>query len=243
VPATEPLAASVRALVFDVFGTVVDWRRSVIEAGEELSRQTGLAVDWAAFADDWRRLGYLRQIARIGRGEAPYESTDAFMLRSLRELLPAHGAGGLSEEQVAWLHLVWHRLEAWPDSVEGLTRLKQRFVVATLSNGNMAQLTDMAKHAGLPWDAVLSAELVERFKPDPAVYRSAGRFLGVPLDRVVMVAAHLDDLDAARAEGMLAAFVPRPLEWGPDGWQEGDPAGRADLVADDLVDLARQLGA
>jgi 2-haloacid dehalogenase len=237
------IGEEVRAAVFDVFGTVVDWRTSVIAAGEELGREVGATVDWAAFADEWRRVGYLRQIARIRRGEAPYETTDVFMLASLRALLPTYGIAGASDGQVDRLHTVWHRLAPWPDSVEGLTRLRRRYRIATLSNGNVELLTDMAAHAGLPWDAVLSAELVGRFKPDPLVYRSAGASLGLPLEQVVMVAAHLEDLYAAKAEGLRTAFVPRPQEWGPDGWREGEPDGRVDIVACDLVDLAAQLGA
>jgi 2-haloacid dehalogenase len=234
----------VGALVFDVFGTVVDWRSSVIKAGEKLGRELGLSVDWPSFAEEWRRVGYHQQIAKIRSGEAPYETTDVFMRRKLEELIPKYGITGLSEAQVDWLHKVWHRLDPWPDSVEGLTRLKKKFVIGTLSNGNVALLTNMAKYGGLPWDAIFSAELVERFKPDPAMYQSSARFTGLPIGQVVMGAAHLNDLYAAKAQGMKTAFVRRPNEWGPNGQQEGEPdRERIDVVATDFVDLARQLGA
>jgi 2-haloacid dehalogenase len=234
----------VRALVFDVFGTVVDWRSSVIRAGEKLSRETGQTVDWTSFAEEWRRVGYHEQIAKIRSGQAPYETTDVFMRRKLEELIPKYGIRGLSETQVDWLHKVWHRLDPWPDSVEGLTRLKKKFLIATLSNGNVALLTNMAKHGGLPWDAILSAELVEKFKPEPEMYLSSGRFLGLPMNQVMMSAAHLRDLYSSREHGMRTAFIRRPLEWGPDGQQEGEPdREKIDVVASDFVDLARQLGA
>jgi 2-haloacid dehalogenase len=242
--AVSGLGDQVRALVFDVFGTVVDWRSSVIKAGEKLSRETGQTVDWPSFAEEWRRVGYHQQIAKIRSGQAPYETTDVFMRHKLEELIPKYGITGLSEEQVDWLHKVWHRLDPWPDSVEGLTRLKRKFVIATLSNGNVALLTNMAKHGGLPWDAILSAELVEKFKPEPEMYLSAGRFLGLPMNQVMMSAAHLRDLYSSREHGMRTAFIRRPHEWGPNGQQEGEPdRDKIDIVATDFVDLARQLGA
>jgi 2-haloacid dehalogenase len=240
---TGGIGDQVRALVFDVFGTVVDWRSSVIKAGQQLGRETGQSVNWPSFAEEWRRVGYHEQIAKIRRGEAPYETTDVFMRRKLEELLPKYGVRGLTEQQVDGLHKVWHRLDPWPDAVEGLTRLKRKFVIATLSNGNVALLTNMAKHAGLPWDAILSAELVKKFKSEPEVYLSAGQFLGLPMSQIVMTAAHLHDLYAAREHGMRTAFVRRPDEWGQHGQQEGQPDDCIDLVAADFVDLARQLGA
>lgn len=234
----------VKALVFDVFGTVVDWRSSVIKAGEQISRETGKTVDWPAFAEEWRRVGYHEQIAKIRAGTAPYQTTDAFMLDKLHEMLPKYGLTGLSEQQVGWLHKAWHRLDPWPDSVEGLTRLKKKFIIATLSNGNVALLTDMAKYGGLPWDAILSAELVQKFKPEPEMYQSAGRFLGLPMDQVMMTAAHLRDLYSSRQYGMKTGFVRRDSEWGPNGQREGEPdREKIDVVATSFVDLAEQLGA
>jgi 2-haloacid dehalogenase len=241
---SQGIGSEVRALVFDTFGTVVDWRSSVIKAGQKLSREIGQDIDWAAFAEEWRRVGYHEQIAKIRRGEAPYETTDVFMMHKLEELIPKYGLTALNDQQVEWLHKVWHRLEPWPDAVEGLTRLRKKYVIATLSNGNVALLVNMAKRAGLPWDMILSAELVEKFKPDPAMYLSAGRLLGLPMHQVVMSAAHLRDLYSSREHNMRTAFIRRPLEWGEGGPQEGEPdRERIDIVATDFVDLAKQLGA
>jgi 2-haloacid dehalogenase len=242
--ASSGIGSEVKALVFDTFGTVVDWRGSVIQAGEKLSREIGQDIDWTAFAEEWRRVGYHQQIAKIRAGEAPYETTDVFMMHKLEELIPKYGLKGLSDDQVEWLHKVWHRLDPWPDAVEGLTRLKKKFVIATLSNGNVALLVNMAKHGGLPWDMVLSAELVEKFKPEPEMYLSAGRLLGLPMNQVMMTAAHLRDLYASREHNMRTGFVRRPLEWGKDGPQEGEPdREKIDVVASSFVDLADQLGA
>jgi len=233
----------VKALVFDTFGTVVDWRSSVIKAGEKLTRETGQQVDWPTFAEEWRRKGYHEQIAKIRAGEAPYETTDVFMRHKLEEMVPKYGLK-LTDEQFEWLHKVWHRLDPWPDAVEGLTRLKKKFVIATLSNGNVALLVNMAKRAGLPWDMVLSAELVEKFKPEPEMYLSSGRLLGLPMNQVMMSAAHLRDLYSSRKHNMRTAFIRRPLEWGVDGPQEGEPdREQIDVVATDFIDLANQLGA
>jgi 2-haloacid dehalogenase len=242
--ASSGIGSEVKALVFDTFGTVVDWRGSVIKAGAKLSREIGHDIDWTAFAEEWRRVGYHQQIAKIRAGEAPYETTDVFMMHKLEELIPKYGLKGLSDDQVQWLHKVWHRLDPWPDAVEGLTRLKKKFVIATLSNGNVALLVNMAKHGGLPWDMVLSAELVEKFKPEPEMYLSAGRLLGLPMNQVMMTAAHLRDLYASREHNMRTGFVRRPLEWGKDGPQEGEPdREKIDVVASSFVDLAEQLGA
>ena len=231
----------VKALVFDVFGTVVDWRSSVIRDGEDLSRRRGVQVDWPRFAEQWRREGYHGTIGSIRRGEAPWDTVDVIMRRHLKKLLPAYGVTGLDEDDLDWLTRAWHRLDGWPDSVEGLTRLKRRFVIATLSNGHVALLVNMAKYAGLPWDCILGAELVQKYKPDPATYQSAYRFLGLRPEEVMMTAAHTNDLKAAREQGLRTAFVHRPKEWGPDGPRE-DPDPTFDVIADDLVDLAEKLG-
>jgi 2-haloacid dehalogenase len=233
----------VKALVFDTFGTVVDWRSSVIKAGEKLGEKTGQSVDWPAFAEEWRRKGYHEQIAKIRAGEAPYEVTDVFMRRKLEELVPKYNLK-LTDDQFEWLNAVWHRLDPWPDAVEGLTRLKKKFVIATCSNGSVAQLVNMAKHGGLPWDMILSAQLVEKFKPEPEMYLSSGRLLGLPMHQVMMTAAHLRDLYSSRAHEMRTGFVRRPLEWGEGGPQEGEPdREKIDVVANSFVELAEQLGA
>jgi 2-haloacid dehalogenase len=232
----------VKALVFDVFGTVVNWRGSVIGELEALGREHRVTADWTAFADEWRRDGYVGAIGRIRRGELPWTDVDTLHRRKLDELLPRYGVVGLSEAQVSHLSRVWHRLNPWPDSVEGLTRLKARYVISPLSNGNLGLLTNMAKRARLPWDCILSADLFGAYKPDPATYLGAARLLGIAPGELMMVAAHTGDLQAAASHGLRTAFVARPGEWGPGTPAETPPAG-VDVAATSFVDLASQLGA
>ena len=231
----------VRAMTFDVFGTVVDWRSSIISEMEELARTKGLEGDWAAFADQWRA-GYGPAMARVRGGELPWTKIDDLHRMILDMLVPEFGLQRLSAAELDDLNLVWHRLRPWPDSVDGLTRLKAGYVLATLSNGNVALLVNMAKRAGLPWDAVLSAELAGAYKPDHEVYVKAADLLGLKPEQVMMVAAHRGDLRAAAEVGFRTAFVPRPLEYGPDGDRDVTPDPAYDLVATDFGDLAGQLG-
>jgi 2-haloacid dehalogenase len=243
---STPESGAVRALVFDVFGTVVDWRGSIVREGEALSAATGWAVDWPAFADAWRA-GYQpamrRVMAATAASDAAWLRIDALHREILDTLLPRFGLERLSEAEREHLNRVWHRLDAWPDAVAGLTRLKARFPIATLSNGNVALLVAMARHAGLPWDCVLSAELFRKYKPDPAVYRGAADLLGVAPGELLMVAAHPSDLAAAQAAGLKTAYVDRPLERGAGGPRESTAGQRFDWSAADFVDLAGQLGA
>lgn len=239
------LATDIRALTFDVFGTVVDWRSSIIGEGQALQQRLGHAggapADWPALADAWRA-GYFSTMAQVTRGELAPNTIDGLHRLILDQLLPRFGLGHLPEAEREHLNRAWHRLAPWPDSVAGLTRLRSRYVTATLSNGNVALLVNMAKHAGLPWDCVLSAELIGRFKPDPEVYRTAARWLGFEPGQVMMVAAHPFDLAAAQRAGLRTAYIPRPAERGPGGWME--PVGDTvfDIVAPDLGALATQLG-
>ncbi|MBA2449516.1 MAG: haloacid dehalogenase type II [Chloroflexi bacterium] len=237
------VSGQVEALVFDVFGTVVDWRGSVIQEGEKLGRAVQSEVDWPRFADAWRKEGYVDAIARIRRGEAPWASADELHRRKLDELLERFGIRGLAEDEIDRFNRVWHRLTPWPDALPGLTRLKARFVISPLSNGNFALLTNMAKRAGLPWDCIISAELTRKYKPEREVYLSAPALLGLQPAEVMMVAAHLNDLEGARAAGLGTAFVPRPLEHGPDGPRQAEPGPSIDVVAKDFVELAERLGA
>jgi 2-haloacid dehalogenase len=228
----------IKALVFEVFGTVVDWRGTIIREGRALSPE----VDWPAFADAWRA-GYAPAMDRARRGEIAWTNIDGLHRMILDEIRPRFGLGDLGEAEVQALNRVWHRLDPWPDVLAGLRRLKSRFVIATLSNGNVALLVEMAKHARLPWDCVLSAELFQHYKPDPEVYQGAARLLGVERDALLMVAAHPSDLLAAQRAGLRTAYVPRPLERGAGGAMEPVGAAVFDLVASDFNDLARQLGA
>ena len=232
----------VKALVFDVFGTVVDWRTSISREVGELAERKRLRVDGAKFADAWRA-GYVPAMNRVRTGELPWTRLDDLHRTILDEILDEFGLDGLSEVEKDTLNRAWHRLQPWPDAVSGLTRLKKQFIIAPLSNGNVSLITNMAKHAGLPWDCVLGAELVRHYKPDPEVYRSAAEFLDIRPADVMMVAAHLGDLRAAKAEGLQTAFVVRPDEFGPDGTPDVVADDSVDITARSFDDLAGQLGA
>jgi len=237
---TEFDPGSIRALVFDVFGTVVDWRGTIVREGEALSAAKGLSVDWRGVADAWRQ-GYQPAMARAMREE--WANIDTLHRGILDEIRPRFGLGGLDEREIEHLNRVWHRLAPWPDAIEGLQRLKTRFTISTLSNGNVSLLVDMARHGGLPWDCVLSAELFRAYKPSPAVYRGAADLLGIAAGELLMVAAHPSDLAAAQRAGLKTAYVERPLERGPGGAPENSAGQRFDWVASDFIDLAAQLGA
>ena len=234
--------SSIRALCFDIFGTVVDWRTSITREGQLLQQRLALPPqDWAAFADDWRA-GYQPAMHQVRTGALPWTDIDGLHRRILDKLLAARGLV-LTETDAADFNRVWHRLIPWPDSVAGLYRLKQRFIITSLSNGNVSLLVNMAKHAGLPWDTVLSAELFQHYKPDPEVYLGAARILGLQPAQVTMVAAHPSDLRAAAACGLRTAYVMRPLERGPGGPMEPWTEGEFDIVASDFVALAHTLSA
>ena len=239
--AITPQLASVKALVFDTFGTVVDWRSSVIAEGQRLGKEKHLDVDWTKFADAWRA-GYAPSMDRVRKGEVPWTKLDALHRGTLDKLLVDFHITALTEAEKGHLNRVWHRLKPWPDAVRGLTRLKTRYIIAPLSNGNVSLMTDLAKFAGLPWDCILGAELAKHYKPDREVYQSAADFLDLAPNDIVMVAAHQGDLRAARSVGLKTAFVPRPLEYGPGARVDLTPDPSFDLVATDFNDLATQLG-
>jgi 2-haloacid dehalogenase len=235
-PEANPSLTSVKALVFDVFGTVVDWRTSVASQVEELAKRKGLKVNGAAFADAWRAQ-YAPSMNRVRTGELPWTTLDQLHRMTLDRLLPDFGFSGLSHAETDSLNKAWHRLRPWPDAVAGLTRLKRKFIIAPLSNGNISLMTDMAKYAGLPWDCILGAELAKHYKPDPEVYQSAADFLDLSPSDVMMVAAHLTDLRGAKAVGLRTAFVVRASEFG------NSTARRPDLAPDESVDIsARDFG-
>lgn len=233
-------APSVKALVFDVFGTVVDWRGSIIREAQALARRKTLKFDAAAFADAWRA-GYKPAMAKVRSGELPWTKIDDLHRMILDDLVKRFPLGGLDEEELTHLNRVWHRLKPWPDARSGLARLKRRHVIATLSNGNVSLLTNMAKHARLPWDCILSAEVVRHYKPDPETYLGAADLLGVKPGELMMVAAHRDDLHAARACGLKTAFVPRPREYGPAVKVDASREPAFDIHARDFNHLASQL--
>jgi 2-haloacid dehalogenase len=231
----------INALIFDVFGTVVDYRSTIMREGAQLAQQKGLTVDWDEFSYAWRSR-YQPMLERVERHELPWTKLDALHRMALEEVLAEFRVTGLAEDEKVHLNRVWHRLQPWPDSVPGLTKLRQKFVLATLSNGNVSLLTNMAKYSGLPWDCILSAELVRAYKPNPAVYQMASELLDLPAQQIMLVAAHPYDLEAARAQGMRTALVPRPLESGPKHPINYPANPNFDFVANDMLDLARQLG-
>ena len=232
----------VKALTFDVFGTVVDWRGSIIREMRALVTKKGWSIDPAEFADAWRH-GYAPAMDQVRSGELPWLSIDLLHRMILDDLLKQFGINGLRDAEIAELNRVWHRLKPWPDSVRGLKRLKAKYIIAPLSNGNVSLLTNMAKFSGLPWDVILSAELAKHYKPDPESYLTAAQLLDLRPEQVMMVAAHKDDLDHAARTGMKTAFVTRPKEFNPDKKTNIKYERRFDINANDFLDLAEQLDA
>ncbi len=231
----------VRALTFDVFGTVVDWRSGIIREVTALGGAAGVNLDSAKFADAWRGL-YQPFMERVRRGEIPWTRLDDLHRMALLHVLADFGVKELREDQIDHLNRAWHRLDPWPDSVAGLARLKRRFIIATLSNGNVALLVDMAKRAGLAWDAILGAELARHYKPQPEAYLQTADLLGLRPDQCMMVAAHNRDLVAAANLEFRTAFVFRRSEHGPNQSSDLAPEHDFDVVAEDLIDLAVKLG-
>jgi 2-haloacid dehalogenase len=234
-PEGERKFKAVRALVFDVFGTVVDWRSGIAQAA---ARQ-GLPGE--RFADAWRAR-YAPSMDAVRRGQLPWMNLDALHRRSLDELLQEFDAGHLGEQEREELVFAWHRLPPWPDAPEGLERLRSRYLLATLSNGGVALLTNLAKQAGLRFDCILSSELFKHYKPDPEVYRGAAELLSLKVQEVALVAAHFNDLRAAQRCGLQAVFVERPDEFGDDGSPDRLPDEQSDATARDFLDLAAALG-
>lgn len=227
------------ALCFDVFGTVVDWRSSIIDEGRSLGRRLGIEVDWEALADDWRGL-YQPSMDRVRSGEIPWKPLDELHRESLDALLDRWGID-LAEEDRVDFNRAWHRLRPWPEVVPALCDLASRYTMATLSNANVELAANMAERAGLPWHHILGAEVAQVYKPLPEAYLRSAEALGLAPERCMLVAAHNSDLRAARAVGFATCFVPRPTEYGPDQTDDLVPDGPWDLVVDDLADLAGHL--
>ena len=234
-------ADGTKALVFDVFGTVVDWHGSVAREVRALARAMGLRVNAAKFATTWRA-GYRPAMDRVLRGEAPFQKIDVIHRAILEDVLKQFRITTLTEDEKAHLNLAWHRLKPWPDTVRGLKRLKSQFVIGTLSNGNTSLLVNMAKHGGLPWDCVFSSDTFKLFKPDPGMYLGAADMLGLKPEEVMMVAAHKPDLRAAAKCGLKTAFVQRPREHGRGGAPDLAPEPDFTVNAGSFLDLAEQLG-
>jgi len=228
---------NVKALVFDVFGTVVDWRGSLIRELTAFGNGRGVQADWARFADDWRSM-YQPAMEEVRSGRRAWTILDALHRESLLALLERYGIQGLGPHEIEHLNTIWHRLDPWPDAIDGLLRLKRRYIISTLSNGNTGLLIRMAKRAGLPWDLILGAESAQAYKPLPECYLRNAALLNLDPSEVMLVAAHNDDLAAAAATGYRTAFVVRRSEYGPE--QKKDLAANQawDIVTDSFIGVA-----
>ena len=234
--------SAVKALIFDVFGTVVDWRTSLINDLTSWSASRGVKADWETLVDAWRQ-AYMPSMDTVRHHpERGFVKLDTLHRQSLEILVEKFGIAGLTDDDLHHMNLGWHRLHPWQDSVAGLQRLKTRYIISPLSNGNVALLTNMAKFGGLPWDLVMSAELFKHYKPDPESYLGACDMLGLKPDQVMMVAAHNNDLAAAQKCGLKTGFVPRITEYGPHQNRDFKAEGAWDVVADDFEDLAKRMG-
>jgi 2-haloacid dehalogenase len=229
-----------RALFFDVFGTLVDWRTSVAREAESILSALGYRLDWTAFADAWRG-EYQPGMEEVRSGRLPFSKLDALHRRNLVRLLPRFGLQDLSDDVLDDLTLVWHRLDAWPDVPAALKRLKTKFMIAPVSNGNISLVVDLARRNDFPWDAILGAEVAGDYKPKPRVYLAACAAFDLQPSQCMMVAAHSSDLAAAAALGLRTAHTARVDEYGP-GTGEAQPAVKVDFAAKDLADLASKLG-
>lgn len=229
--------SNIKVLAFDVFGTVVDWHSSIAREVLEINPN----IDADAFALAWRA-GYVPAMRRVMSGELGWTLIDDLHRLILDDILVAFGMTDLSEAQRQHLNLAWHRLDAWPDVVAGLTRLKSKFTITTLSNGNIGLLTNMAKRAGLPWDCVLSAEVFKAYKPDPATYLGVAKVFNISPEQVMLVAAHQDDLAAARACGLQTAYIERPFEFGNNHPKDVSTNLSNSYHAVNFLELAVQLG-
>jgi 2-haloacid dehalogenase len=228
-------------IVFDTFGTVVDWRGSLIADLTAFGQRRGIQADWPGLVDAWRA-AYHPSMDRVRKGEQPWTKLDGLHRASLDRLVAEFGIEGLTEADLVHINLGWHRLNPWPDSVPGLTRLKRKFVIGPLSNGNVSLLTYMAKHAGLPWDVVFGSDLFGHYKPDPETYLGVAKLMDLQPRQVMMAAAHNGDLANARKCGLMTAFFPRPSEYGPHQKRDFAAEQDWDVVARDIEDLATQLG-
>ncbi len=240
---TKTDLSNVKACVFDTFGTVVDWRSSVTAQMTEWGNARGLKINWVEFADRWR-LGYHPAMDKVRKGEIPWTNLDGLHRMILEDLLKQYKIEGVSEEEKTNLSHVWRRLKPWPDSVEGLTRLKKKYIISPMSNGNVALMTNLAKFGGLPWDVILGSDLVQHYKPDRETYLSAPFYLDLKPEEVMMCAAHARDLRAASGCGLRTGFIYRPNEYGggPNGVPDKAKPGDFDVVATSIIDLAEQMG-
>jgi 2-haloacid dehalogenase len=234
------MTKKIKALLFDTFGTLVDWRSSLIEAMSQFGREQQIDADWSKLIDQWRA-AYKPSMDEVRKKERPWTVLDELHRSSLIELLPTFNLERLSTSDIDYLTSCWHRLKPWPDVVSGLAQLKTHFLIGPLSNGNFSLLVELNKFALLGWDFVIGSDLFQHYKPDPETYLGACSLLGLPPGEVMMVAAHNYDLHAARSLGLRTAFIPRPAEYGPAQTDDLAPTGAWDFVAADVENLAAQL--
>lgn len=232
--------AHVKALYFDVFGTVADWYSQVVTEGEALSQKTGVAVPWGEFALRWRIDGYIAALIKIAAKQADLIPTEKIHRLKLNELLVDYGLTGLSEAEIADFNRAWNRIQPWPDVVKGLQTLKQHYMIMPFSNGDLRCLTEIAKNSGLPWDAIISADFFKKVKPDPSIYHDAANIMNLAPSEIMMVACHAQDLAGAMKSGMRTAYVARPLEYGPGQQPEEKPVP-FDYDVSDFHELAKVL--
>jgi 2-haloacid dehalogenase len=235
------LTSTVKAMVFDTFGSVVDWRGSITRDLTRWGSENGYSCDWTTLAVKWRSL-YQPSMEKVRSGQREWTILDVLHRESLEQLLPEFGLEKMTEAQRQHVNKVWHRLDGWPDAVSGLTRLKSKYIIAPLSNGNVSLLTDIAKYTGLPWDLNLSTEVFHCYKPQPQSYLGVAKILQLDPSEVMMCAAHNDDLAAARKVGLKTAFWPRPTEHGPEQKTNLVATEKWDVVAKDIRDLATRMG-
>ena len=231
----------IKAVVFDTFGTVVDWRSSITAEFRAFGKQKAIDVPWEALVDEWKT-AYNPGMGAVRSGAWPWTNVGKIYRSKLEAILPKYGIDTLTEDEKIYLNRAWHRLNPWPDSVAGLIRLKKQYVISTLSNGDVECLVDMAKNAGLPWDVILCAEIFRHYKPDPEVYLGAIELLNLKAHEVMLVAAHNYDLRAARSHGMRTGFVLRPTEYGPNQKTDLRAEEDWDIVTDSFFGLADALG-
>lgn len=235
--------SKIRYIIFDTFGTVVDWHGSIVSQGAVLSKKYDLGIDWDEFANGWRNDGYFKATFDIAHGKRDWVPADTVFMEYLDSKREEHGLDVLSDEDYNRLGKVWHRLTPWPDVLEGLNRLKTRYAIGPFSNGDFNLMIDIEKAAGLPWDFITTADLFQKFKPDPKVYVDEIRLLGARPEEVIMVAAHPFDLDGAKLAGCTTIFIPRPKEYGANAdYNEPDGSEPVDYVLKDFKELADFLG-
>jgi len=234
---------NVKAVLFDTFGTVVDWRGSITRMGEQIAKKKGIKdINWETFANAWRA-GYKPGMAKVQSGERPWTSIDVIHRERLDQILIDFGIAKMfTEKDKIDLTLFWHRLDPWPDSLPGLLRLKQLYLIGPLSNGSLPLLSSMAKRAGIPWDFILSSDTFKAYKPDIKIYQGSIELLGLKPGEVMMAAAHNDDLKAARSAGMVTAYVNRPYEYGPGQSKDIEATEDWEIITDNIIGIADAMG-